>query len=691
MQYNIYFDISAVFIYAIVIAFHFQKKNLPLLQNRLYINFLFVALGATLFDIFNTFVRMGTLEAIGIHVSVPVYWVTLTLGYATTNLLPLVYGLYCLVLSDFIDKKVGKKRTHFLIRFIIPSVITVIYIFIAPLLYYLPGMELGSKLACFYISTDGVYYRGGGYYLLFVNTIYYVSFIVIFVSFFCHSLKRQKVFTMLSYIFIMIVAVVIQMLFPKYIVQCFGISLAAVMFAYYIQTPDEYLDRTTDLFNEAALTRMTTHDFAKEESGLCISIILDDVAFISNAFGIEQMNKFLKSVADYLNKEFPNAHHYYIPQGKFCLVFKDYNLRDLERYVFEIRARFQEAWNCNTLSLKLYSRVCVIEYPKDAKSPEELLDIISMISEDERFRRSTIYAKEIDTSLKKRSAYIAHLLRNALAEKRFEVYYQPIYSTKKACLIGAEALIRMRDDNLDFVSPEEFIPISEKTGDILRIGQFVFESVCQTLASIDPDEYGIEKIDINLSVAQCMQDLLADQIMTISTIHNIPPSIINLEITETAAAHTPEILLKNMQRLAREGIELSLDDYGSGYSNMNYLLNLPFKMVKIDKYIVWSAFADSKANVALAATISMIKKLGMTVLAEGVETREHVDWLTSLGCDFLQGFYFSKAIPKDDYLKLMSTERKRVEKENLSKNIYLRELENNQTLEEVSDDELSEI
>lgn len=217
---------------------------------------------------------------------------------------------------------------------------------------------------------------------------------------------------------------------------------------------------------------------------------------------------------------------------------------------------------------------------------------------------------------------------------------------QKKKLIGAEALIRLKDEQGIFISPEDFIPIAEKTGTILRIGEYVFESVCLNLSQIDLAEYGIKKIDINLSVAQCMQEILAEQILKIQSIYQIPSSIINLEITETAAAHTPEILLKNMQDLADAGFELSLDDYGSGYSNMNYMLSLPFKMIKIDKYIVWAAFTDKKAEKALAATIKMIKEIGMTVLAEGVETPEQAQWLTESGCDYLQGFYFSRPIPK---------------------------------------------
>ena len=192
----------------------------------------------------------------------------------------------------------------------------------------------------------------------------------------------------------------------------------------------------------------------------------------------------------------------------------------------------------------------------------------------------------------------------------------------------------------------------------MRIGEFVYESVCRTLSTISVEDYGIEKIDINLSVAQCMQEILAEQILAIQNVYKIPTSIINLEITETAAAHTPEILLKNMQKLAEAGFELSLDDYGSGYSNMNYMLNLPFKLIKIDKYIVWAAYSDERAEKALSATIKMIKSMGMTVLAEGVEEKDQVEWLIELGCDYLQGFFFSQPVPKKTYLDMMKNRDK---------------------------------
>lgn len=619
-----------------------------MIQNKAYVFFIADAFLATLFDII-------TIE-LAVRIKNPpevIVWALNLCAFFFTNTLPAIFFVYCCAVLNFYDECSEKqfKQLNNLIMF--PTAFVVFLMVATPIVYKLFGYPI-----LFYVDELNQYHRGGFFfYLLYIIVIFDFITPFIILIFKKHSITKTKIVTIILYLIISLITVMLQMLIPALLIQGFGIALASIMFSIIIQTPEEFLDRTTNLFNKEALIKMTKYFLEKKEKFLLVSVILDDTLFITNAFGIKKTNEFLLMVANFLKVNFPDAEFYYLPEGKFCMLFRTYQPREIEKIVFELRARFHEPWMNDSLELKLYSRICVIECPKDAAESESISDMIDMVTEDSRFKRSVVYAKDIDTELTKRTAYIAHLLRNALAEKRFEVYYQPIYSVKEKCLIGAEALIRLRDEDGCFVSPEEFIPISERTGDILRIGQFVFDSVCKTLSSIDIEAYGIKKIDINLSVAQCMHEILAEQILTIRTIHNIPTSVINMEITETASAHTPEILLKNMKRLNDEGIELSLDDYGSGFSNMSYLLNLPFKMIKIDKNIVWSAFEDPKAKIALSATIDMIKKLDMTVLAEGIETIEQKNALEQMGCDYLQGFYFAKGLPKDEFLKMMAEQK----------------------------------
>ena len=588
------------------------------------------------------------MEADKSKLSIKALYVVNCLYFTFNTTFGILFAVYNLSAFDIY----GKLNKRF-IKLVKLSLLIPYCIFIGAI--WLSWLLSGHFTFVFTIEPGLGYQRGNNFW--FYGLCAMKAFFVLFSSIIilAHYRYIPKVKMQIIYFFLLTISstALLQFFNNGLLIESFGMALVTLVYFFFIQKPEEMMDASTDTLNHSALQRMLRYNLAVGRKFTCLAIYIDDTVFIANTFGILQMNGFLTDVGNFLKQNFSYANVFSRQQGCFCILLKDADEDDINKTLTILNSRFQGTWIRENVELKLYIRLCIIDCPKDAESPEEIMDIVNMISTDERYRQSVVFANEIDLKYRRRTIYIEHCLRNGLTENRFDVFYQPIYSTSEKKLIGAEALIRLKDEQGHFISPEDFIPIAEKTGTILRIGEYVFESVCLALSQINIEEYGIKKIDINLSVAQCMQEILAEQILKINSIYQIPPSIINLEITETAAAHTPEILLKNMQDLSDAGFELSLDDYGSGYSNMSYMLNLPFKMIKIDKYIVWAAFTDKRAEKALAATIKMIKSIGMTVLAEGVETPEQAEWLTESGCDYLQGFYFSRPIPKKDFLNIM--------------------------------------
>lgn len=637
------YAVAALFIDAVVIFFYLQKRSLPTFQNIVF----FIILSVVTL---NTIAELGAgymeehLSAFSMGSAYVIECVYFTFNM-TFGVLFTVYNL-----SAFdIYSKLSKRAIR-----IVQTVILVPY-FIFLIAVWLSPVLQGHMNLVFTIDYVNGYQRGHNFwfYGLVSTKGFYILLSFSIILFFSRYISKAKMQIMYFFIVTISVTSLMQLFNYGLLIESFGMSLVTLVYFFFIQKPEEMVDSTTDTLNQFALQRMLRYNLAVGRKFYCIAIFIDDTMFIANTFGIPKLNAFLTDAGNFLKQNFTYANVFSRQPGCFCLLLRDSDEESLNRTLTLLNNRFQRPWAYDNVEIKLYIRLCVIECPKDAESPEEVMDIINMISSDERYRQSVVFASEIDLKYRRRTIYIEHCLRNGLTENRFDVFYQPIWSTAEQKLIGAEALIRLKDESGIFISPEDFIPIAEKTGAILRIGEYVFESVCLALSQINVEEYGIKKIDINLSVAQCMQEILAEQILKINSIYQIPPSIINLEITETAAAHTPEILLKNMQDLSDAGFELSLDDYGSGYSNMSYMLNLPFKMIKIDKYIVWAAFTDKRAEKALAATIKMIKEIGMTVLAEGVETPEQAEWLTASGCDYLQGFYYSRPIPKKEFLAIM--------------------------------------
>jgi len=247
---------------------------------------------------------------------------------------------------------------------------------------------------------------------------------------------------------------------------------------------------------------------------------------------------------------------------------------------------------------------------------------------------------------------IDSIINDALKNNLFELHYQPIYSTKQKRFHSAEALIRLHDEKYGYISPDVFIPAAEKSGAIYQIGIFVFEEVCRFIKSDVFQQLNLEYIEINLSVAQCMQDNLANDLLDILHKYDVSPEKINLEITETAMESSYEIMMKNLNALAKAGITFSLDDYGTGFSNIQRIITMPLSIVKLDKSFI-DEIHNPDYQVIVTNTIKMLKDLNLKILSEGVEGESQLGFLNEQECDYIQGYYFSKPLTKNDFISFI--------------------------------------
>ena len=248
---------------------------------------------------------------------------------------------------------------------------------------------------------------------------------------------------------------------------------------------------------------------------------------------------------------------------------------------------------------------------------------------------------------------IIEVLKNALANDEFFVVYQPIFSVEKQKFTTAEALLRLKSKKLGIIGPDEFIPLAEQNGLILPIGEFVIKTVCEFISKERIWEKGIEYIHVNLSAIQCMQENLHQQLIEIMDSYNLEYKYLNFEVTETVAIASSDILKNNMSKLIEKSIKFSLDDYGTGFSNIYSLIRYPFNTIKIDKSIIWASMKDERAMVILENIIELAKSLNKEVVAEGVEDIDQVNILKKFGCDYNQGYYYSKPIMLEEFINII--------------------------------------
>ncbi|MBQ4257031.1 MAG: EAL domain-containing protein, partial [Oscillospiraceae bacterium] len=233
---------------------------------------------------------------------------------------------------------------------------------------------------------------------------------------------------------------------------------------------------------------------------------------------------------------------------------------------------------------------------------------------------------------------------------------QPTYSLEGLRLHGAEALIRLHDTEMGELYPGEFIPIAEQCGLIDDVDDFVLREVCAFIKSGIPAQHGINCINVNLSVVQFMQPGFVAHISGIVEEFGVDKSSINLEITESVAATDYKLLQTTVCELREQGFSFSMDDFGTGYSNLQSIFSLDFDVIKIDKSMLWSADNAGSGRIILENSVNMIKQMRREILVEGVETAEQIELLSTLDVDYMQGFYFSRPVPKDAFIRIITDE-----------------------------------
>ncbi|MCI1931940.1 MAG: EAL domain-containing protein [Clostridia bacterium] len=263
-----------------------------------------------------------------------------------------------------------------------------------------------------------------------------------------------------------------------------------------------------------------------------------------------------------------------------------------------------------------------------------------------------------DMSLKiEKEQLITNMMNDALNNEQFIIYFQPKYNLATNSPAGAEALVRWKHPTKGILPPGEFIPVFERNGFITKLDQYVWEKACQYLRKwLDAGLVPVP-ISVNVSRVDICNPNLVDILFNITKKYNIPTNLLHLELTESAYTDNPLAIKLMLKNLHDHGFLVMMDDFGSGYSSLNILKELPVDVLKIDMHFLSGAEIPGRSETIIAAIIRMAKWLKIPVIAEGVETKEQADFLSQIGCEYVQGYYFAKPMPIEKYEELISNKK----------------------------------
>lgn len=292
-------------------------------------------------------------------------------------------------------------------------------------------------------------------------------------------------------------------------------------------------------------------------------------------------------------------------------------------------------------------------YPIDSMDRDSLLknaDLAMYHAKEEGRNTYERYSPEMDSRNAGRLDMQA-MLRRALEREEFTLYYQPKVDVQSKRVIGVEALIRWNSPELGFVSPEDFIPIAEEVGLIVPIGEWVLRTACTQNRAWQNEGHAPLVMSVNLSARQFREKNLVDKIMDILIETRLEARYLDLEITESLIMNHADSTIILLERLHELGVGLSIDDFGTGYSSLAYLKRFPVQSLKIDQSFVRDLTTDADDAAIVTAVVAMARSLKLKVIAEGVETKEQLDFLATLQCDEYQGYYFGRPVPAESFIK----------------------------------------
>lgn len=494
----------------------------------------------------------------------------------------------------------------------------------------------------FAVSEDGVYSAGRFSYVPYLFFIPHIAIVAIY-CIMCRkgltkNLKRALIGTAVPVVF----AAILKLVYPEMSIFVLFISLVELIFLLNFQHQHMGTNGITKLSDGRSFFNEINRRIKRKMPFKAFLISIRNLGIIKQNYGHKTGDELLFQFAFSLEREFLEAHIFHMYGSNFILLagddekggkIKDRLIAQLDLGVTYMKKQYAVDYIISEHSWQ--------EDEATADTFYEKLEYALSIAKAEK-RNYIVYTLDLEIA-RLRKKYLIHRTETISSEEGFEIWFQPIYSNAKAAFSSMEVLLRLKEKNGTFISPAEFIPIAEKTGQIVPITWFVIEETCKALA--ENAELDGMRASINLPMVHLIDPNFESKLNRIVDGYGVSHERISFEFTERVILEDLDVAEKNMRKLASSGYTFYLDDFGVGYSNFNCVLRLPLKTIKLDMSLSASVEKLRKHNNLICILTDLFHDMGLHVVAEGAETREQVELLQNCGVDGIQGYYLAKPMP----------------------------------------------
>lgn len=410
------------------------------------------------------------------------------------------------------------------------------------------------------------------------------------------------------------------------------------------------LDPLTRVPNRTLFLERLKQYVHKKQQATLILFDIENFRLINARYTNTNADLLLWHFATFLSESWENHEVFRLVGNRFLLSFPPLQHNQIVRVVKEVKARCAEGWEVKEHLISFFVNTAIVQLPLNHNSVEEIIESLdfTLYEIKEKRKHSAIIFNQKLINVRQRRLDVLSAIKETIHNPfHMMVYYQPIIDISDNSIIGAEALMRLENEQLGLISPGEFIPAAEQSGLISYLTVIMVEKVCSFISEFKAHTTHLSHISINISATDLGSSEVVQKLLTIFEKADIDTQKIGFEVTETMLIESKESVYSSWNAFKEKGIHFLLDDFGTGYSNLQTVVNLPFETIKIDRSVVSNENNDYELMTLLS---DMLKKLGKQMVAEGVETKQQLQAVRDNGIRYVQGYYFSKPIPEQEFL-----------------------------------------
>ena len=645
VNYIIYFDIASLILTFIILVVMIFYKRFPTHNSRVFLSLTALSSIGIAFNILSAYINQY------FALTMPVLTnIVHIVHISSVNIIPICYYYFLLSMTH-----TNAEIPSFIKHMITGSI------------YYILLTTITSPWShwTMYNDENGVYHHGTGMTILYIIACFYIILGLIHCFKFKKKLKTSNIVCVLFFSIAMTSVIIFQYFNPQYLVISFGIAVSLLVCFLTLKNPLAYVHKSTDTYNKEAFTEFLNTSVNSRKPVSLIFFQLDTINMLKVRIGTTHAYKLMTEYLKHINSSCENKYLFHIAdntygffcesgavsEGKAQILYEISKIPFYINFSDDVAKTFSYRINLSIYQIENLNIFKVLKDKHRFLLTNEIVDIlkfaVNYIKPTENCPIITLDYSLFNEFYKKKA--VIHTVQSAIQNESFEVFLQPIYSNAKKRFIGAESLIRLKSNDGSYIPPVEFIPESEHNGDILQIGDIALKKTCEFILETGLLEFGIETVNINLSVMQLFQENIVEHLLEIISSYNLPKEIFRFEITESLATEDETNFGVMLNSMTQKGVLFALDDYGTGFSNTARLMSYPFFEIKFDKSLIDLACKDEQNMICLKHLVNMANEKGMVTLAEGIEDESSASSLKDIGCNLIQGFYYAKPMNAADF------------------------------------------